>query len=258
MRITILSYNISQSRYIWNQLVSYISKKKNVVVMLQECPKTRAVCALNNLGFKSFVQKTRAGDLVMLVSSDIYTLHSNITVLSSNHSYQRIKINGVDIVNVHMNARSAKKDRDDKYKENISIIRANIGDNAVVGGDFNENPFDTLMTIPTGWFAKRTFIEIQSNSQNGFVNPFWHLIRKRFKDVPSGTIEADETEPMSMAIFDQFILKQTLCRKIKSYGLLNKLGNMSISTLNQNANQQKRYMRGKKDRHWPVYITLDI
>lgn len=258
MNTTILSYNISQSRFLWNSVVSYISKKKNTIVLLQECPKKKAVGQLTKSGFKSFVKKAHAGDLVILISDDIMKINSKINVLSANENHQRIQLNGVDIVNVHMNARKQQSIRRDKYRDNIRTIKANIGSKAIIGGDFNENPFDELMTITTGWFAKRTIAEIAKDKENGFINPFWHLIRKKINDIPTGTIKADENEPMEMAIFDQFILKEELCNKIKSYGLLNKLGKTSIDSLNRTANAQPKNMRGKKDRHWPIYITIEL
>ena len=78
---------------------------------------------------------------------------------------------------------------------------------------------------------------------------------------PIGTIEAGVDDPMSMAIFDQFLIHKDLYEKVKSFGILNhfmKRGGTIKSKHNEALQQKNAKARGKSDCHWPVYISIDI
>lgn len=265
MAIKIYSYNLSRSLYLWNTFVQSMKGLKKSIVFLQECPKCKKTSNVRTCpGFKVFKTIGSSGDLVIMMSSDLYNNRKKTQILSCDKYYQRIIFNGIDLVNVHMKSGANRSTTNhDKYNVQVHDIKSNIMGKAIVGGDFNINPFSNEMTSSYGWFAKRTINEISNKSGygEGFVNLFWKPIARAPKMTPIGTIEAGVDDPMGMAIFDQFLIHKDLYEKVKSFGILNHFmgGAGTIKSKHSEALQQKRAkVRGKTDCHWPVYISIDI
>lgn len=262
MAIKIYSYNLSQSLFLWNKFVNAVAKKNKVIAFLQECPKCNKTSVRRCPGFKVFKTIGNAGDLVMLISNDLYQYRKNIQILSSDKYYQRIIFDGIDLINVHMKSGvcEGNTDNHDKYLEQVRNIKANIRGKSIIGGDFNVNPFGREMTSTKGWFAKRTFHEISGKKcEDGFINLFWNPIKRKPSMLPVGTIEASYDAPMGMAIFDQFIFHKDLHLSVKAFGILNHFMGGLVKNIHAQAVQHKtKFGKAKKDCHLPVYLSIDI
>lgn len=250
MNFTILSYNVSQCVKMQKLVEEYISQKHNTIVFLQEA--IISELGMNsNYSYKKLTPSYSKGTVILLSSN----LSSTGFLVADDSRFQILSIFGKKLVNVHMPPRSTNPNRDFEYKKIVDYVKAIVcEEEAIIGGDFNENPFDRLMTAPGAWYAKRSKKEITANKSLGFINPFWNLLRCCYNKEPQGSIKASYKESMKRAIFDQFIMSPVWGNRILSFGIRKNMSKKDIESYYDSIPTKEKVGLP----HLPIYITLKI
>lgn len=252
-KYNLVSFNISKNQELMNLSFDYLRNKKNTILFLQETDE----CKIPSDAVYYSPNATSPIAGMQIVASEDLGVSGCIlpdSIIKCTNSALILPIGDVCLVNVHMPPRSARDNRDFYYLRVIDSIKEKIRSlssrKIVIGGDFNENPFDRMMALNETWCAKRSLLE--ESASNGhimsFYNPFWNYLKRPKRRKISGTIIAGGSYPMDMAIFDQFIVSTNVGLKdIKSFGILEKMCNVVL--------EQKNL--GHNGFHWPVYLTIE-
>lgn len=256
MKYNIVSFNVSKNKRLMDLAFDYLSKTTDTILFLQETNGCKAPS--NSVYYTPNASNPTAG-MMIVMSANLGANPTNILPNSitkcTSHSLM-LPIGDCCLVNVHMPPRSTKENRDfyylrivDKIKEKIKSISPQK--KIVIGGDFNENPFDRMMSVNEAWSAKRSMIEASATKGHimSFYNPFWNYLKRPEKRTISGTILASGAYPMDMSLFDQFIVSEKIGNGgIMSFGIIENMCGLSIAQLNQSISGS----------HWPVHLTIEI
>lgn len=254
MKYNIVSFNISKNQELMNLSFDYLKKKKNTILFLQETDECKIPF---DATYYSPNKISPVEGMQIAMSEDFGALDSSLrdSIIKCTNRALILPIGDICLVNVHMPPRSARDNRDFHYLRVIDSIKEKIrsvpAKKIVIGGDFNENPFDRMMALNETWCAKRSLSEMSTSKGHimSFYNPFWNYLKRPKRRIVSGTIVAGGSYPMDMAIFDQFIVSENVdLSSIKSFGILEKMCNVVF--------QQKNL--GHNGFHWPVYLTIEI
>lgn len=255
MKYNIVSFNVSKNKNLMNLSFDYLSKTTNTILFLQE---TNGCKAPSHATYYTPQVLNPMDGMQIVMSANLGSSPTNIlpnSIIKCTRHALILPIGDSCLVNVHMPPRSTKENRDFYYLHTIDKIKKTIKSlslkKVVIGGDFNENPFDRLMSVNETWSAKRSWIEslVSKRRSMSFYNPFWNYLKRPEKRKISGTITASSSYPMDMSLFDQFIISENVgsCA-IKSFGILENLCNKNIEQLNF----------GHNGFHWPVYLTIEL
>lgn len=256
MALNIISYNISKAHSLYDVIERYILKKsKNTIILLQESPiSSETELKIRSKDRYSFFHNKEGGNVITLYTNDLSMSKIGPFECPENKKrYQIISSKIGKIVNVHMHSRTTNSSAVSKNTLLTCEIKNLLGNNSIVGGDFNNNPFDSALIGPDEWYAKRTRTElVHINAKKGFINPFWRALSTKFDREPVGTIVGDHNEPVVKPIFDQILISHTYLSKMNSFGVIHKLGGDVIKELNESITDAT----GSK--HWPVYLSLNM
>ncbi len=252
MKYNIVSFNITKEQNLMNLAFGYLSKTNNTILFLQET--NGCTIPPGSIYFTPNATSPTAGMLIVM-SANLGCGSTNILpnsiIKCTSHSLI-LPIGDLYLVNVHMPPRSTKENRDFYYLRIVKEIKTKIKKissrkKVIVGGDFNENPFDRLMSVNEAWCAKRSLTEVTRGMS--FYNPFWNYLKRPDRRIISGTISASGAYPMDMSLFDQFIVSKEIGKGgIKSFGIIEKMCGKSFEQINQ----------GHSGFHWPVYLSFEI
>ena len=126
-------------------------------------------------------------------------------------------------------------------------------------GDFNMNPFDSGMWLPTCLNAMPTVLCTSRKSRTYrksrhefYYNPMWGFLGDRHPDPPGTTYDTSSQGLYGWNLFDQAILHHSLVPFFRGIDILTTAGDCRLHTKDGRPNKQRA------SDHFPILLTMGI
>ena len=250
--LTFVSYNITQSKTLYELILEYLSNQTDTILFLQEVKPTFTLDR-NKYNVAPVRGQKRMSDLRVYASSN---LDSFCIKCNSQDRYQILQTKNGYFANVHMPSswRNGMTEGD-RYGKLAKKIRSNF-ELDLIGGDINANPFEEAVFSPSAWFAKRTLDDFTRYRDKGLINPFWQIFNSSAKEDSFGSFPGSMNHFSRRQILDQFFVPTSKHDKIIDVGILKEILGVSFETINSKKEVKADKGRGKL--HWPVFIKYKI
>lgn len=254
--ISFFSYNITHCSTLYDCIISDFCKRTNSILFLQEklkkdYPKKIKQKKLADVPVNS--RNKPYNGLEIYVTKDLEKCCFSI---DDYPNYQILNTKWGKFVNVHLHCKIKERDAETMNQKLTELIKAN--DNLkIVGGDFNNNPYDYTLYSRLKWNAKRNDLDRECEVKPDFINPFWRLLPQT-EDSLVGTLKPSEDYgegALRYPVFDQFLVSPDLFYDGVKIGVLQKMSGKIVEKLSEKEKQNNR-LRGQF--HWPVFMEINI
>ena len=249
--LTFISYNITESNYLFKIILDYLSSQSDTILFLQEIKPDFKIDKTHNV-VKILGQKKKS-DLRVFATKN---LQQFCIKCDTYDRYQILRTKNGNFVNVHMP--SAWRTEDPaylKYTEIAKKIREK-NDFDLIGGDLNSNPFEKMTVSPIAWFAKRSLDDFTQNRDEGLLNPFWSVFNIGMSGNAKGSFPGDTHKFSKRQIIDQFFVSPLKWQNVIDCGIMEDLSGENFNTINNKP--EVKSSKGHGELHFPVYIKYKI
>ncbi len=250
--LTFISYNITESDYLFKIILDFLTLQSNTILFLQEVKSNFKIDQKNHNVIEPPGQNIMS-DLRIFASKD---LNQMSLVCDSYDRYQILKTSEGNFVNVHM---PSSWRTDDDVLINYSRIAREICENIqfeLVGGDMNANPFEKVVFMPSAWFAKRSVNDFTQERDKGLINPFWKISYIGMDDEAKGSYPGDNKKFSRLQILDQFFVSPQKRKNVLVCGIMEELFGENFNDINKKDDVTSTKGRGKL--HFPVFIKYKL
>lgn len=250
--MTFISYNITESDYLFQKILEYLSSQLNTILFLQEVkPDLKIDPKIHNV-----VEPTGQNimyDLRIFASSD---LSRESMKCASFERFQVLETQNGNFINVHMpSSWRSESDAFLKYSNVAKKVREQYVFE-LVGGDMNANPFEEVAVSPIAWFAKRSLDDFTQKKDEGLINPFWKISYIGMENRAKGSYPGRNKDFSKRQILDQFFVSPFKCQNVVECGIMENLFGESFEIINNK--DEVKSTKGQGKLHYPVFIKYKV
>lgn len=249
--LTFISYNITESNYLFKIILDYLSSQTNTILFLQETKPDFKIEKTNDV--VKILGQRKKSDLRVYATKN---LQQFCIKCDTYDRYQVLRTKCGNFANVHMYS-SWRDDSKTKYKyQSMAQKIRKRNDLDLIGGDLNTNPFEEMAISSVAWFAKRSINDFTQKREEGFLNPFWSTLNVDMDGIAKGTFPGDNEMFSKRQVLDQFFVSPLKRQNVTDYGIMENLSGEDFEAINKK--KEVISSKGVGELHYPVFIKYKV